>query len=132
MKFPLTRIPSLGSLQTKGYWVALLVLLFGGAIAFLNFIFWVTMAVPVAGVFGRNPKKFWWTFAVVTLLAALGFLTFQCLQDGYSGFVFYTETGAFGSVFPQINFLSFLVVASIFLPLSAACAVSRIRSLKKR
>ena len=132
MKTPLINIPSLGSLHAKGYWISLLVLMFGGVLIFLHYVFIVTMAVPIVGAFSRKPKLIWRAFAVVTLLSAMGYLVFRFLQDGSQGLVFFYGTDSFGFSFPQINFLSFLVVASIFLPLSGACAFHRIHEHRKR
>ena len=132
MKTPLFDIPSLGSIHAKGYWVLLSVLLFGGVSLFLNGIFVVTMAVPVVGAFHREPKLIWRTFALVTMLAAIGYLAFRFHSDGSQGLIFFYGTDAFGFPSPQINLLSFLVVASIFLPLSGACALHRFGEHKNR
>jgi hypothetical protein len=132
MKTPLINLPSLGSLHAKGYWVSLLVLMFGGVLIFLHYVFIVTMAVPMVGAFSRKPKLIWRAFAIVTLLSAMGYLAFRFLQDGSQGLVFFYGTDSFEFSFPQINFLSFLVVASIFLPLSGACAFHRIHENQKR
>lgn len=132
MKTPLFNAPSLGSIQVLGYWVTLLVLLIGGSLIFLHFIFLVTMAVPVIGAFKREPKLPWRVFSVGSIVVATGYLLFQFLRNGSEGLIFYNAADSLGLAGLQVNFVTFLVVSSIFLPLSAACAIDRIRSTRKR
>lgn len=106
--------------------------MFGGSLIFLHYVFIVTMAVPMVGAFSREPKLIWRAFAIVTLLLAMAYLTFRFLKEGSQGLIFFYGTDSFGLSLPEINLLSFLVVASIFLPLSAACAIHRIRQHQKR
>lgn len=132
MKKPWINVPSLGSIHAKGYWVTLLVLMFGGVLIFLHYILLVTIAVPIVGALHREPKLIWRASAVVTMLSAAGYLMFRFTRDGSSGLVFFYGADSFGFTFPQINALSFLIVALIFLPLSGACAIDRIREYRKR
>jgi putative exporter of polyketide antibiotics len=132
MKTPLINFPSLGSIHAKGYWISLFVLMFGGVLIFLHYVFIVTMAVPMVGAFSREPKLIWRSFAVATLISAIGYLLFRFIQDGSQGLIFFYGTDSFGFSYPQMNSLSFLVVASIFLPLSGACALHRIHEHRKR
>ncbi|NJK92601.1 MAG: hypothetical protein HC904_12710 [Blastochloris sp.] len=132
MKKPLIDVPSLRSIYTTGYWVTLFVLMFGGVLIFLHYVFIVTLAVPLVGAFHREPKLMWRAFAIVTLFSAVGYLVFKFHNEGTQGLIFFYDADAFGFSFPQINLLSFFVVASIFLPLSGACAFHRFLERQNR
>ncbi len=130
MKRPLFNLPSLGGIHAEGYWIMIVVLMFGGmfggVMITLHYLFFVTMAVPVIGAFHREPKLTWRLFSVGTLVVATGFLLFQFVQMGSAGLIFFFASDPYGLVVLQINFVSFLVVVLIFLPLSMACAIDRI------
>ncbi|WP_193215032.1 hypothetical protein [Luteolibacter marinus] len=127
MKRPLFKVPLLGSLHVLGYWVTLLVLMFGSVAFLLHYIFLVVMAVPVVGAFEREPRAIWRGFSIVTVSVGAGYLLLQFLRFGNAGILFHDALGPYGLPGLRINFIDVLVVSMIFLPLSFACAVDRLR-----
>ena len=126
MKKPLIKVPSLGTVQPLGYGVLLGMLLFAGVNLTLNFVFLITMAVPVVGAFQREPRLPWRIAAGVCVLAAFVFLLVRHLQPDSQALFFYMGEGAYGMATPAVDAINLLVVGAIFLPLSAAVAIHRI------
>jgi hypothetical protein len=129
---PVINSPSLGSVRALGYLVTIFVLMLCGTMVLLNYIFFITMSVPVFGAFHREPKFRWRIFSTLTVAVACGFLLIQFQRQGVAGLVFYSASDPFGWIVPQVNFTSFLAVALVFLPLSFACALDRIRAQRRR
>jgi len=127
MKQPLLKVPSLGTLHTHGYWLALPVMMLGGVLPVLYFILVVTIAVSVRGAFDRTPKRPWRCYAIASLLCAASFLVFQFIRHGSAGLIFSNVVDPFAFATPVINAVSLLGALVIFLPLSAACAIDRLR-----
>ena len=131
MRKPFLKIPSFGTLHAGGYLLTLALLLFGGAYLFLHYVVLIIFAVPVFGAFTREPKRFWRTFSLATLLAACAYLSKQYLSKVMAGMLFYHMEDDYGFISLQANAPALLTIGLIFLPLSAATAISRVAQARK-
>ena len=120
-------LPSLGTIHSGGYWLALLLLLWGDQVVFLNALVMSVLAVPLRGAFDRDRGRRWLWGGSVTLVLVSGWLLFATSRDGVAGLVFYWSDGPYGLPLLQINPVSFLATGLIVLPLSGACALDRLR-----
>lgn len=130
MKHQIFNFPSFGTVHAGGYWLALIVLLFANQVVFLNFLVFATFAVPVRGVFDREPDgKLRKLGVTVTLLAVLN-LGLSIWKKGAAGLFFYWADGIYGFPEPALNSRNLLLTGLILLPLSMACGIDRIRNRK--
>lgn len=129
-KKPIQRLKSAFQLnsRTAHYWLTITVLMLWGPFVFLNYLLLVLLAVPVSGAFHRGSRR-WKLSCIGTCTAAVAFLLIQVGLHGSRGLVLYMDPDDFLPA-PKMNPVSMLTVLLIFLPLSAACAINRIKIRK--
>lgn len=110
--------------QTAPYWITVSILLLWGIFPLLNYILFLTFAVPTVGAYKRGTAR-WKIFSISTVTAALAFLALQYVRCGSRGMILFSEMSSLGP-YVKINFMSLLVTSLIFLPLSLSCAIDRI------
>ncbi|MFK7851743.1 MAG: hypothetical protein AB8D78_12270 [Akkermansiaceae bacterium] len=131
MSKPTSKSPSFGTLGMAGYSVSLPVLMFGGIPIFLGYIFLVTLAVPTVSAFRRSPTIIWRTFAIATVVAGVSFLAMRKFIFEGPAWIIDQRDGIYGYPMPILDATNILVIGLIFLPLSAASSISRLRNSKR-